>query len=32
MFAPIIIGIELVIVRLPLLTIPTIKDVVVEEL
>ena len=32
MFAPIIIGIELAIVRLPLLTIPTIKDVVVDEL
>ena len=31
-FAPIIMGIELAIVRLPLLTIPTIKEVVVEEL
>ena len=32
MFAPIIIGIELAIVKLPLLTIPTIRDVVVDEL
>ena len=31
-FAPMIMGIEPVIVRLPLLTMPTIKEVVVEEL
>ena len=31
-FAPIIIGTELAIVRLPLLTIPTIREVVVDEL